>query len=119
MVVKSRTEQKSKNLWARRPARIKMQNLKCRVTRIWTRCWWKRGIHFRNSCSYKHVFNDCSVLKDGSREILNKRYHSGPGWCSWEHHPVHQRVTGLITGQATGLGYRFSPRLGCLQKATE
>lgn len=33
----------------------------------------EEGIHFRNSCSYKHIFNACSLLRNGNGEILNKK----------------------------------------------
>ena len=38
-------------------------------------------------------------------------------WLSWlEHCLTEQKVTGLIPSQATYLGRRFDPRLGCVQE---
>ena len=43
-----------------------------------------------------------------------------PVWLRWlEHCPTNQKVTGSMPCQGTCLGYRFSPRLGYMQEATD
>ena len=57
-----------------------------------------------------------------SQQSLSLTIKSSPapvGLLSWlEHHPVHQRVAGLIPGQDTYLGCRFNPHSGCILEAT-
>ena len=38
-------------------------------------------------------------------------------WLSWlEHHPINQKVVGLIPGQGTYLGCTFVPQLGTWER---
>lgn len=42
------------------------------------------------------------------------------GWLSWlEHHPLYQKVTGLIPSQSTNLGFGFDSQSGHAWEATD
>ena len=55
-------------------------------------------------------------------DIAFKVYHDQTlaRWLTWlEHHPIHQRVEGLIHGQATNIGCGFDPRSGYVWGVTD
>ena len=52
------------------------------------------------------IIINININKNGRKLALAR-------WLGWlEHHPIHQKVEGLIPSQGTYLGCRFDPLLG-------
>ena len=62
----------------------------------------------------------CKKPEQKTNKILKVKRQPWPVWLSWlEHHPVDQKVTGLIPSQGTYLGCRFDPQSGPTQEGNQ